>query len=69
MKAGAVITIPDHKHKTRRGSVTQPGLPGRWSIWSKADTAPGAHFAVPLDDRARATDPIACMPKETKDHS
>lgn len=32
-----------------------PELDGTWSIWSKAAEAPGAHFAIPTDDQARAT--------------
>lgn len=40
----------------KTGAVTAvPGLPGRWSVWSKADEGPGAHFFVPVDDAARAT--------------
>ena len=38
---GAVMDLPD--------------LPGRWSSWSPAAEGPGAFFAVPADDEARAT--------------
>lgn len=41
MKAGSVASLPE--------------LPGRWSVWSKSDETPGAHFFVPLDDPARAS--------------
>jgi hypothetical protein len=30
-------------------------LPGRWSVWSAANDAPGAHFITPVDGAARAT--------------
>jgi hypothetical protein len=40
----------------RTGSIVHPPpLPGAWSIWSASDDGPGAHFAVPADDKARAT--------------
>lgn len=32
-----------------------PELPGRWQVWSKAADQPGAVFAVPADDTARAS--------------
>lgn len=54
MKAGAAIRIPDAVVSRAAGrEVTQPGLPGRWSMWSPADAGPGAWLAVPLDDEAR----------------
>lgn len=57
MKAGSVISITDAVAQTKGGRVvaTQPGLPGRWSIWSKAAGAPGSHFVVPCDEEARTT--------------
>lgn len=57
MRAGAVITIPDAVAQKRgdEAVATQPGLPGKWSIWSQSDIAPGAHFAVPADEAARRT--------------
>lgn len=56
MKSGAVIRIPDTVASRAAGrEVVQPGLPGRWSVWSAADAGPGAHFVVPADDAARAT--------------
>ncbi|MBB3040990.1 hypothetical protein [Nocardioides soli] len=56
MKAGSVIRIPDAvASRTAGREVIQPGLPGRWSIWSQAAGAPGAHFAVPIDAAARET--------------
>mgnify|MGYP003288815451 CR=1 FL=1 len=54
MRPGSVIRIPDAVASRAAGRETmQPGLPGRWSIWSPSDAGPGAHFAVPLDDEAR----------------
>ena len=56
MRSGAIIRIPDAV-EARRGEkvvAVQPGLPGRWSIWSQAAGTPGAHFAVPADDESRA---------------
>lgn len=35
--------------------VDIPDLPGHWSIWSPADDCPGAYFATPANDEARAT--------------
>lgn len=57
MRAGAVIDIPDADAQVKGGRVVavQPGLPGRWSIWSLAAGAPGSHFVVPCNDEARAT--------------
>lgn len=54
---GSRITIPDAPApKGQFGAErVQPGLPDHWSIWSKTDRCPGAHFAVPVDDDARAT--------------
>lgn len=39
----------------KAGSTTSaiPDLPGRWSVWSKSDEGPGAHFFVPADEQAR----------------
>lgn len=57
MRAGVILSIPDAAAQTKGGRViaTQPGLPGRWSVWSGAAGAPGSHFMVPADDEARAT--------------
>lgn len=56
MKAGSVIRIPETVASRAAGrEVSQPGLPGRWSVWSQADQGPGAHFVVPVDDAARST--------------
>lgn len=56
MKAGSVIRIPDTVASRAAGrELVQPGLPGRWSIWSQAGDGPGAHFVVPADEAARAT--------------
>lgn len=58
MKNGSSITIPDHILAGRgpRGErMRQPGLPGRWVIWSQVDTGPGHHAVTPADDDARAT--------------
>lgn len=54
MNVGTIIRIPDAV-AARRGDrvTTQPGLPGRWSIWSKAAGSPGSHFVVPADETAR----------------
>lgn len=35
-----------------RLDVAVLGLPGRWTVWSKAADAPGAYFVVPADDEA-----------------
>lgn len=55
MNPGSVIRIPDAVASRAGGRETvQPGLPGRWSIWSLSNEGPGAHFAVPADAEARA---------------
>jgi hypothetical protein len=36
-------------------AVDVPELTGRWTVWSKSGEAPGAHFLVPSDSKARAT--------------
>lgn len=57
MNPGTVIRIPDAVASRAAGRETvQPGLPGRWTIWtiwSQSDAGPGAHFAIPLDDEAK----------------
>lgn len=56
MKPGMIIRIPDAVASRAGGKETvQPGLPGRWSIWSQAGGSPGAHFVVPSDSAAEAT--------------
>lgn len=56
MKAGSVIRIPDAGASRAGGrELVQPGLPGRWSVWSQADAGPGTHFVVPASEDARAT--------------
>jgi hypothetical protein len=56
MKAGTRITVPDAPTKNQYGTpAVQPGLPGRWTVWSGHDDCPGAHAVVPSDDEARAT--------------
>lgn len=55
MRAGTVISIPDASSRASGKETIQPGLPGRWSVWSQADAGPGAHFLIPLDDTAKAT--------------
>lgn len=55
MRAGAVITIPDHVDGPRGQRMRQPGLPGRWCIWSKLGSGPDHHAVTPVDDAARAT--------------
>lgn len=58
MRAGAAITIPGHILAGRgpRGErMFQPGLPGRWVVWSQLDSGPGHHSVTPSDDVARAT--------------
>lgn len=38
----------------RIGSTIEiPGLSGRWSVWSKADAAPSAFFAVAVGGHTR----------------
>lgn len=37
------------------GQSESVGLPGTWSVWSKAADAPGAYFLTPASDPARAT--------------
>lgn len=34
--------------------VKVEGLPGQWSVWSKAADAPGAYFVVANNEEARA---------------
>ena len=54
MRLGTAIRIPDSS--TRAGKeTTQPGLPGRWSVWSAAAGGPGSYFVLPVDAEARAT--------------
>lgn len=56
MKPGSVIRIPDTVASRAAGrEVVQPGLPGRWSVWSQSSDGPGAHFVVPSDEVARET--------------
>ena len=56
MKPGNVIRIPDAVASRAGGKETiQPGLPGKWSIWSQAAGTPGAHFVVPADVDASVT--------------
>lgn len=56
MNPGSVIRIPDAVASRAAGRETvQPGLPGRWSIWSQSADSPGAHFVVPIDESARET--------------
>lgn len=56
MNPGSVVSIPDAVASRAGGRETvQPGLPGRWSVWSQAAVSPGAHFVVPIDDQARET--------------
>jgi hypothetical protein len=51
-----VISIPDAVASRAGGRETvQPGLPGRWSVWSQADVSPGAHFVVPWSEEAFRT--------------
>ena len=55
MRPGRILTIPDTVANTAGGrELVQPGLPGRWSVWSQSDVGPGAHFVVPADETARA---------------
>lgn len=56
MRPGSVIRIPETVASQAGGRATmQPGLPGRWSIWSHSDAGPGTHFVVPADEESRAT--------------
>lgn len=56
MRAGTHLTVPDTEVSGQHGAkALQPGLPGRWSVWSGSADCPGAHFVVPADDTARAT--------------
>lgn len=56
MKPGAVIRIPDAVASRAGGKETiQPGIPGKWSVWSQAAGTPGAHFVVPADASASET--------------
>lgn len=41
MKPGSTLIVPE--------------LPGSWSVWSKSDECPGAHFVVPCSPESRET--------------
>lgn len=56
MKPGTHISIIDSPTRDKFGApAVQPGLPGRWAVWSLHDDCPGAHTVVPSDEAARAT--------------
>lgn len=55
MRSGAVVTIADHIIGAKGKRMRQPGLPGRWCVWSKVSGGPGWHAVTPADDDARAT--------------